>query len=1658
MEVIVRGNGLHKSETKAVSRMEQELRNSWFSYASVLVADPRGSMEFDMIIVTHDRVLVVELKEWRGKLTSYDGCWYIDGVYRSKSPYHTKRDQALRLSGILSQELSHKLGYGPYVEAHVVMCGAATPEHLSVSERQYVHTLDEFVKITEQADYDRITQTFKPMIYNDRRPRPNSPAAKKIFDQFFRGSRVTPADFQYMDYTAESAPDRVHAGHLFQEYPATHNQQPANKALMRRWDLTMLGLAYHDDHSWRKVVTREEFLFRTASAANSPLEQFMLRPIAPLVEENINSDCVEIFELKRNTRRLEDHINLHGHKWTVEQRLDLVQAMLAPFAELHVMGMAHRDIDTQNLWYSQDHHIVLTSGFHSAFIPEKGSVKDLSDKLRSSATSLPEDVYGVGGEVQSPFARDVFLLALVAHRILYPDARITLEDNIPVWRAVENDPLNGKMNSFFEKAMELEQKSRFANASDMLAEFNTITIGKPLQYDDTSEVIGDIAEGDFIKKDWASFALMSYFPPAPGIAPPVSGEKITYQCLFEGERALIKFWPKANVDVKSPGVNRRILRMRKRIEQTLDADFPLAKLLTYGLFAGGSGLFVVTRFEQGQLWSEHVQLLESKQARIEAALSLCNLISTLHSNHFAHGDLHPANILVQSVEPEVSDDPASASAHFRPILIDVFDYGDTSDPYNVEYGPPNPTSTDNYGRDLFATYQIVDEMLRAEALDAVAQEIVLARQQPNSIPVSIEPLQKVLRAALNALRAPEPLKIEPLRFMATDFKLPDKELLLQPIGATYYFHAERSERNRAQFLCRISAQDKRLNFIFDPQKRSILTMWVSDLSFSDYIQSGQRAQLTFTTPVIVVKGIAPEKSPDPIAEFIFSIDAVLDLLLSEKESDEVEDPSITLSAVDQAIRPTEIWKALLKTEVEQRVRVQVRPGTLDESPSGALLIPCQLDNEASMEFSEEDTDIGIYLAGDSRAFGVVITEESSMDTLAVRVFSEGSRTLKHKLTEGVDLFFESKRNSVSRSRRQDAMDRVLRGGTRIASLAEYFDGAGKVSSAVTGVAPDEGALRNRYDNESEQLNPGQITAFQRVISEGPIGVLQGPPGTGKTAFVSKLIHYLFENKLARNILLVGQSHTSVDTVAIKAREVCTQKGTEVSVIRLGREALIDDKLLQCHSSSIQRQIRHKFQREYEKRINALSSRLMLSQSLVEELAKLHRSVGPLLDRVQKLMQQQADIDSMKHLGSEDIEESSSELKTKLVDCLDILERNLRTRGYDFELPGAHDPDFWNDLSTQVARQHGVTNQLALQRLNNLIGISKDWIDVLGSGGANYDKFLIKTSQLVCGTLVGIGARGLNIEELEFDWVIVDEAGRAQASELMIAMQCAHRVLLVGDHKQLAPSYDRAHIRSVGRLLEIDENEVRKTDFERAFNVNKGIALDTQYRMIEPIGEIISHCFYDDALQSHRKQADDWYANLPYPMNIPVTWIDSGSGERAVMEEEIQKGKFINRHELAVCIELLKKMAKPEHLAHLKAKQTESHPHPIGIITMYQAQKRLLEEELSRAEWASQIRPMIQVGTVDSYQGKENEVVILSLVRNNPSARQGFLGDASRINVSLSRAKQRLVIIGAERMWQSSSHLSALTDVLNYITEQQVIRPDSYERVDGTTVIKDSKHA
>jgi hypothetical protein len=106
--------------------------------------------------------------------------------------------------------------------------------------------------------------------------------------------------------------------------------------------------------------------------------------------------------------------------------------------------------------------------------------------------------------------------------------------------------------------------------------------------------------------------------------------------------------------------------------------------------------------------------------------------------------------------------------------------------------------------------------------------------------------------------------------------------------------------------------------------------------------------------------------------------------------------------------------------------------------------------------------------------------------------------------------------------------------------------------------------------------------------------------------------------------------------------------------------------------------------------------------------------------------------------------------------------------------------------------------------------------------------------------------------------------------------------------------------------------------------------------------------------------------------------------------------------------------------------------PIGVICMYSAQKARIEEAFSRRPWDARFRNMVRIDTVDSYQGKENAIVIVSLVRCNDRRDQGHVRIPNRCNVALSRAKERLFIVGARSMWGQVQKQSPMRKVLNEI--------------------------
>ena len=150
----------------------------------------------------------------------------------------------------------------------------------------------------------------------------------------------------------------------------------------------------------------------------------------------------------------------------------------------------------------------------------------------------------------------------------------------------------------------------------------------------------------------------------------------------------------------------------------------------------------------------------------------------------------------------------------------------------------------------------------------------------------------------------------------------------------------------------------------------------------------------------------------------------------------------------------------------------------------------------------------------------------------------------------------------------------------------------------------------------------------------------------------------------------------------------------------------------------------------------------------------------------------------------------------------------------------------------------------------------------------------------------------------------------------------------------------------------------------------------------------------------------------------VTWIDtSAAGAEATDRKDKGSTSTKNAFEAREVINVIRLItSKVDFMSALTSHSGEEEK-PIGVICTYAEQKRLIQKLLSEQDWATGVRHLIKIDTVDSYQGKENRIIVLSLTRNNPWFKEGYLDEPERTNVALSRARDRLIIVGAAKMWK-----------------------------------------
>jgi hypothetical protein len=266
---------------------------------------------------------------------------------------------------------------------------------------------------------------------------------------------------------------------------------------------------------------------------------------------------------------------------------------------------------------------------------------------------------------------------------------------------------------------------------------------------------------------------------------------------------------------------------------------------------------------------------------------------------------------------------------------------------------------------------------------------------------------------------------------------------------------------------------------------------------------------------------------------------------------------------------------------------------------------------------------------------------------------------------------------------------------------------------------------------------------------------------------------------------------------------------------------------------------------------------------------------------------------------------------------------------------------------------------------------------------------------VVGATTSMASR---FEPDEFDLAVVDEATQASIPATTIPYACAERLVLAGDHKQLPPFASE----------ELEQREAEVSLFEHLLSTYDDGArtmLRRQYRMHEEIVAFPNEAFYDGKLETADENRDWTVAGLE-----PLVVYDVSAGE-----ERTSGKSYRNPAEADVVadeVEMLRQRGVPES--------------DIGVITPYTGQVGCIRNALTELDERT---GAIKVNTVDSFQGSEREVILLSLVRSNDRNESGFLtaGDEGkrRLNVSLTRAKRRVVVIGDwETLGTVGAHRSA----------------------------------
>lgn len=1595
MKIFNNGRGIHVREVPGLDKLKA-LPDSWQAFTNLDLSLPgKGTREIDVVLIAEDRILLVDLKDWKGPISSHDGNWFNGNRNNGRSPVGKIAEIARELHPILKKSLSEQVRKEgsadslptPMIQSAVVLTKTRDRSGIADSESAFVFHIDDFIKIVRNKD--KRINAFGPVYFEDF----TSNAWMQRFRRFFNvgGGIFKIGKRNYGGFVARvDAPTYQHRDEIYTEFDVEESEIDNSFGLLRRWDFTKADTRFQTEAGRAEIAGRERKVIAWLDDRNPECGDSIFKPKAEDSERGVS--YWEVFERRRRMKRLSEFVQTEHARTTVGERIALARQVLSSVARIHALNVAHLDLGTHSIWLELPSRVKL-SHLMAASLPEVRTLGESRFQFLSTS-AVPEDV--LGGSIDL-LRKDAFLLGCVIHALLFGDIP---SGEPPEWNsAIDADGELSNLHPWFEKCLDIDQANRFSDAGEMLIAFNAVLVTSS---DDKTTIEG-------LERYRTLKTQRDVFKAYPETELINDDERVViWRADFNGQLCLVKMWQSVALGdiVKERS---KILAFLDRARQLVEAP-PKGSARLINVHWTGDAIVLVQEYVPGRTLAECMKSgpFSEAPATIEFIVDLIDVVENLHGRAVAHGDVKPDNIIVdESTDKRL------------PVLIDLIDYSSSHDGSRRSraYSPP---SGGRFERDRYAVTKIAEDLLasvdiHAEGARQIEMAIEVCRTGPPANGTLL-PLREALEFAAKSptesdlptftVRIPR-AESGPMLADEGQFWIVQGDRRLRIIGAVEELSVEldvtgaparawrnKIEQSQASRLARWKVCGFRANLVIEEG--------LSQLGAISLILQLPEVVSALAQPLLQI-----EDESEPQLPQIASIEAKEDALVEQEQADAGE----AIGNLDVPL----LWERSIRIEGELKTEGFALGDSTYRSQSRLHVLPIQL-SVGDLDFDRKDVVAVERLdnSGIWRKIGVLDVQKTSADALAILGYADGSRGPIVK--DGDHLRFQSRMENTSWQRREEATTRILTKNSVASELIDaFYPATGKLPRNLDAEV-EEDLLVERY-----KLNLTQMAAFKGIVEHRPLGLLQGPPGTGKTRFIGALVHYVLTHGLARNVLVASQSHEAVNNAAEAVLNLFGKDRDSLSMIRVGAEGHVSESLRPYHAAAVEQAYKDAFVATRGQRMSAVAGYLGLDQVECEGVMFFEDTIRPILGRISELAEASGEVSRVNSLKG-------------------TLQQFLSDREISCDLSEVEPTEIENVVVSLFFSTFSKETVHRIERLRHVAELGRDIVGTVSTWQRSYETFLAGTRQVVSGTCVGLGRSSLGLTKTGFDLVIVDEAARCTSSELAVPIQAGKWVVLVGDHAQLEPQHSPDVVNALRAELKVGASEVVKSDFERVFEStygkNAGHTLKKQYRMLPPIGRLVSNSFYDRSLQHERSRPEIPPDVLPPELAVPLVWVSTDEmGASAYQRSGTSKrGSLQNAAEADVIVWLLKRWSEHEPFLNW-IKALPDGVQPIGVICAYAAQLELVRRKLRSESLPEIFRRAIKADTIDSYQGKENLVVILSLVRNNadgirdrgaPTIQPGFMAKKNRINVALSRAMDRLVIVGAKTAWREGSPLGAVS--------------------------------